>query len=619
MNRPDRALRASNRETPAPVDAAGTDCPANAPAEPEAARAPDGCGTPLGSFAVLDRVMHAGAARLTLGLSPAALAGAYLDWVAHLAFSPGKQLDLATSAVRQSARFAEYAMAASVRQQACPRCVRPLPQDRRFIDEGWRRWPYNLFEQGFLSVQEWWQEAATGVHGVTAQHERMVEFCARQFLDAVSPSNTPFTNPEVARQTMREGGLNFARGLQNFAEDLARAAAGLPPPGAEAFRVGRDVATTPGKVVFRNHLIELIQYAPTTQSVRPEPVLIIPAWIMKYYILDLSPHNSLVRHLVGQGFTVFAISWRNPDAGDRDIGMADYLAEGPMAALDAIGAIVPGCRVHAIGYCLGGTLLAIAAAAMAREWDERLASITLLAAQTDFTEAGELTLFINESQIAFLEDMTWEAGYLDSAQMAGAFRILRSNDLIWSKIVREYLMGERAPMSDLMAWNADATRLPYKMHGEYLRHLFLDDDLAEGRYDVGGRPIALGDIRAPVLAVGTRYDHVAPWRSVYKIHLLADTDVTFVLATGGHNAGIVSEPGHPQRSYQVRTRRRGDNYVDPDDFLAHTPRREGSWWRALTDFLAGHSGAPVPPPGQGAPQTGHPPLCDAPGTYVLMR
>ena len=361
----------------------------------------------------------------------------------------------------------------------------PLPQDRRFTGPAWQSPPYDFIYQAFLLNQQWWHNAMTGVRGVTKGHENMVAFATRQFLDVFSPSNSLFSNPEVLERTRREGGMNLVRGMQNFIEDAERAIGGRPPVGAEAFEPARDVAITPGKVVFRNRLIELIQYAPATGSVRPEPVLIIPAWIMKYYILDLSPQNSLVRYLVSRGYTVFMISWKNPGPEDRDLSMEDYRTQGVMAALDAVGAIVPRRPVHAVGYCLGGTLLAIAAAAMARDGDPRLRTISFFAAQSDFKEAGELTLFINESQLSFLEDMMWEQGFLDTKQMAGAFQILRSNDLVWSRMVHDYLMGERAPMSDLMAWNADATRMPYRMHSEYLRHLFLDNDLAEGRFPRG--------------------------------------------------------------------------------------------------------------------------------------
>jgi poly[(R)-3-hydroxyalkanoate] polymerase subunit PhaC len=492
-----------------------------------------------------------------------------------------------------------------------------LPQDKRFAGEEWQAWPYNLYQQAFLLHQQWWHNATTGVRGVSKRHENMVEFAARQVLDMVSPSNFLLTNPEVLAQTVRSGGMNLVTGFQNLLEDWQRATTGQKPVGTEDLVVGRDVAITPGKVIHRNALMELIQYAPATATVRSEPVLIVPAWIMKYYILDLSPTNSLVRYLTQRGYTVFMVSWKNPGPDDRDLGMDDYRRLGVMAALDVIGAIVRDRRIHATGYCLGGTLLATAAAAMARDGDDRLQSITLLAAQTDFHEAGELTLFINESQLAFLDDMMGEQGFLDTKQMAGTFQLLRSNDLVWSYMIRNYLMGGRAPMSDLMAWNADATRMPYRMHSEYLRRLFLDNDLAEGRYVVDGKPIALGDIRAPIFAVGTQRDHVAPWRSTYKIHLLTDTEVTYLLATGGHNAGIVSEPGRSGKGFQVRTAKADDRYVDPDTWASAAPHHDGSWWPEWVGWLERHSGTPVPPPTMGCDE--HPPLADAPGAYVQVQ
>lgn len=427
------------------------------------------------------------------------------------------------------------------------------------------------------------------------------------------------TNPELQQRTLETGGQNFLLGLQHLFEDWQRAIRGKRPVASEAYEVGRNIAATPGKVVFRNRLIELLQYEPVTRQVHAEPVLIVPAWIMKYYILDLSAESSLVRYLTAQGFTVFMISWKNPAAEDRDVGLDDYRRLGVMAALDAIAAIVPERKVHALGYCLGGTLLAIAVAAMARNGDQRLKTVVLPAAQTDFSEAGELMLFIDESQIAFLEDMMWEQGFLDAKQMAGAFQMLRSNDLIWSVALRRYLMGTREPMSDLMAWNADVTCLPYRMHSEYLRRLFLGNDLAEGRYMVEGRPIALTDIRVPIFAVGTAWDHVAPWRSTYKVHLLADTEVTYVLTNGGHNAGIVSEPGRDDRHHRVMTKSAEDRYVDPETWLAIASRRVGSWWPTLASWLNSRSDGQQLPPQMGNPSGGLVPLCDAPGTYVFQE
>ena len=563
-----------------------------------------------------DRLLHAWQARFTFFISPVGLRLAFADWIMHLANAPGMQTRLAELAVKQYANLARTSLPATVVGGSRP-CIQPRSTDKRFSNAAWQQQPFRQMYQSFLMMEEWWHMATTGVHGVSPEHARMVDFTTRQILDILSPSNFLFTNPEVMNKTCAEGGQNLVRGMGKMTEDWMSYVSGEKPPASKNFQVGRNLAVTPGKVVFRNDLMELIQYAPATETVHAEPVFIVPAWIMKYYILDLSPRNSLVAYLVSQGFTVFMISWRNPGVEQRDVGMDGYRWRGIGAALGAINAIVPDRKVHAVGYCLGGTLLALTAAAMSRDGDDRFKSITLLATQTDFTEAGELMVFVNSAQVAYLEDTMWDQGYLDTNQMAGAFHLLNSNDLIWSRMIHQYLMGATEQTNDLMAWNADATRMPFKMHTEYLRLFFLNNDLAEGRYFVDGRPVALTDIAAPIFAVGTRTDHVAPWRSVYKINLLTDTEITFVLTSGGHNAGIVSELGHPGRKYQITAQKSDEHYIDPDRWVATTPEHEGSWWPAWTRWLAERSSDKVPPPPLGAAAQRYRVIGDAPGTYVM--
>ncbi len=568
----------------------------------------------------LDRALQALLAHLTRGISPASIFNAYLDWGIHLGMSPGKLIELGLKAQRKATRLLLHASHGALAEGAQP-CIEPLPQDRRFESPAWQQWPFNLVYQSFLFTQQWFHNATTGVDGVSAHHEQVVTFFTRQWLDMFSPSNFLWTNPEVLAETARSGGANLLRGGVNRMEEALRLVSGQPPQAMRQFRPGQEVAITPGKVVFRNHLIELIQYAPRTRTVHPEPVLLVPSWIMKYYILDLSPGNSLVKYLVDKGHTVFIVSWKNPDAGDRNLGMEDYLKAGVMAALDAIGRIVPKRRIHATGYCLGGTLMAIAAAFMARSGDKRLQSLTLLASLLDFNEPGELGLFIDESQLAYLDALMSERGYLDGKQMAGAFAMLNSRDLVWSRLQREYLMGHATPVSDLTAWNADATRMPWRQHHEYLHSLYLRNDLAEGRYLVDGKPIALTDIRVPVFALGTRRDTVSPWHAVYKVHLLTDTEVSFCLSTGGHNVGIVNPPGPgPARSYQLTTHRAGGHFIDADSWADTAAAHEGSWWPAWEQWLHGKEARRIAPPPMGE-RGGRSaaPLDDAPGRYVLVR
>jgi len=560
-----------------------------------------------------DRALRGTLARLSGGVSPHAFLEAWSDWAQHLARSPGRQIELAEHA-RQNL---QKVMALAASPDSAPPFA-PKPYDKRFAHPGWQTFPFQLWQQGFLAVQDWWDHATEPMRGLRPEDAERTRFLARQTLDVLSPSNQPLLNPEILAETLKTGGRNLTGGAAHFVEDAVKTLTGRHDPPPEGYQVGKDLACTPGQVVFRNALMELIQYSPQTPQVQARPILIVPAWIMKYYILDLSPENSMVRYLVRQGFTVFMISWINPEAGHRDLSLEDYRKQGVLAALDAVTRILPETRVQAVGYCLGGTILVIAAATMARDGDDRLASVTLMAAQVDFAEAGELLLFLDESQVAFLEDLMQEQGYLDRPQMARAFAAIRAEDLIWTRAVHRYFLGREDVPTDIGVWLSDTTRMPARMHSQYLRSLFLENRLTAGRFAVEGRVIALKDLSVPLFVVGTETDHIAPWRSVYKTQLFTDCDLTFVLTRGGHNTGILSEPGRKGRHYRISHRPAGALYVGPDGWLAGTEPVPGSWWPDWAEWLAKHGGEKVPPPGMGAPERGLPPLAAAPGGYVLQ-
>jgi polyhydroxyalkanoate synthase len=581
------------------------------------------------SAMALNRTAHANTAKLTAGLSPVALTLAYGDWLLNLMSSPGTHAWLLTTAQQRALEAVSSTLYDQPLDGAPNERIEPTgahaASDERFASTEWQQWPYRGIARGFMAWDRWCRDA-TRLPGMAPHHVDMVGFYTGQILDMLAPSNSPLS-PAVARTMVASGGQNLLQGTRHLIEDWRRlhdtsAAAAEPIE----YLPGRDVAITPGKVVYRNDLIELIQYTPTTEEVYAEPVLIIPSWIMKFYILDLSPHNSMVRYLVSQGHTVFIVSWRNPDASDSLLSMDDYLKLGVLDALAAIKQRIPDTDVHAAGYCLGGTLLAIAAAALSRpgsvqdgEQLPALKSVSLLAAQVDFNEPGEMGVLIDPVQIRWLEDLMVEKGYLSGRQMAGSFQFLHARELVWSRGVREYLLGEREHPNDLMAWNADVTRMPATMHSEYLNSLFLRNDLAEGRYMVEGRAVSLLDLNMPLFAVGTEKDHVSPWPSVFKLHRLTEVELTFVLTSGGHNAGILSEPGHAHRSYRVRTSPAGSSRLPPQEWRSEATGHEGSWWMAWHEWLARRSSASLPANAPGRQPDKRTALCDAPGTYVFVR
>ncbi|QTD44199.1 PHA/PHB synthase family protein [Ottowia testudinis] len=561
----------------------------------------------------LDRLVQTSVAPAFANLSPIALGLALSDWAWHLAASPGRQMELAALAAQlaaDTARLRDGSEDAS------------LPHDdARFRDAAWSHWPFSQWRTAFRNAEAFWHEAAQ-VPGVSTHHTAMVDFFARQYIDMLTPANQLLANPVVLNKTLQSGGQNLARGFMNWLADTTRVPTAEDVANQGRFVVGGNVAVTPGKVVYRNHLVELIRYAPQTDKVRPEPVFIVPSWIMKFYILDLSPHNSMARYLVEQGHTVYMLSWRNPDESDRDLSMDDYLELGLLEAMRAARHDAGDMPLHAMGYCLGGTLMAMAAAALSAPGGVEgyhdvpaPLTLTLLAAQVDFSEPGELGLFIDEAQVNLLDHMTRGQGFLSGKQMAGSFQFLHSRDLVWTRHMRNYLMGEREQDNDLMAWNADTTRLPARMHHEYLVALYLNNALANGRSRVAGKPVSLNDLRMPVFLVGTERDHVSPWRSVYKLHLLCDVEITFALTSGGHNAGIISEPGHPRRRFRLGTRPERGEWHNADEWLQAAKTVEGSWWPAWNGWLDAHSSAPV----KAKPIPASRALCDAPGEYVMQR
>jgi polyhydroxyalkanoate synthase subunit PhaC len=494
----------------------------------------------------------------------------------------------------------------------------PAPGDRRFKDQAWQEsFVFDFIKQSYLLTARWLQQTVKETEGLDPKTAQKVDFYTRQFVDAMAPSNFLMTNPEVLRATIESGGENLVKGLDNLLKDLERGKGKLAikMTDMEAFEVGRNMATTPGKVVYQNDLMQLIQYSPTTEKVMKRPLLLVPPWINKFYILDLRDKNSFIRWAVSQGITVFVVSWVNPDEKLADKTFEDYMFEGPLAALDAIEQATGEKEVNVIGYCIGGTLMAAALSYMQAKNDKRIPSITFFTTLVDFAEAGELAVFIDEEQLQALESkMEKEGGYLDGGAMANTFNMLRANDLIWSFVVNNYLLGKDPFPFDLLYWNADSTRMPAAMHSFYLRKMYQENKLVEpGALRLGNVPIDLTRIKTPTFILSTREDHIAPWRSTFAATKIYQGPIKFVLSGSGHIAGVVNPPVPEKYGYWTND----EKTETPEAWLEGATQHPGSWWPEWRKWLETFSGGEVEArkPGDGKLK----PIEDAPGSYVRVK
>ena len=492
----------------------------------------------------------------------------------------------------------------------------PDPADKRFRDPEWSDNPvYDFIKQAYLITTRWAEDLVREADGVDPHTKHKAEFYVRQIASALAPTNFVATNPELMRATIKENGENLVRGMKMLAEDIeaGKGTLKLRQTTSGTFEVGRNLATTPGKVVFRNDLIELIQYEPATPTVYKRPLLIVPPWINKFYILDLNPEKSFIRWAVSEGLTVFTISWVNPDERQAKKSFEDYMREGIFAALEAIEKATGETSVTAIGYCVGGTLLSVALAYMAAVGDERIESATLFTTQVDFTHAGDLSVFVDEEQIRQIEDKMYARGYLEGSSMASAFNMLRPNDLIWPYVVNVYLKGESPFPFDLLFWNSDSTRMPAANHSFYLRNCYLENKLAKGQMEIGGQRLDLKKVKIPIYNLAAREDHIAPARSVFKGSKSFGGPVTYVLAGSGHIAGVVNPASKPK--YQFWTGGKVEGTLE--NWLSKARETPGTWWPHWMQWVAAQAPARVKARKPGSRRLK--PICDAPGEYVKAR
>jgi polyhydroxyalkanoate synthase len=551
-----------------------------------------------------------------ISLDPLNIAGAFTEMTALLVAHPRQLIQAQLGFWQDYMTLWQHSARRMLGDQTTP-VVPADPKDKRFQDAAWKENEiFDFIRQSYLLSARFVQEVISKVEGLDPKTAKKVDFYARQFVDAMSPSNFALTNPQVLRKTVETGGENLIKGLSNLLRDLEAGHGKLriKMTDSDAFRVGENIAVTPGKVVFRNDLIELIQYEPTTETVLKRPLVIFPPWINKFYVLDLRPKNSLIRYAVSQGHTVFVASWVNPEARFADKDFQDYMLEGVFGALDAIEAATGEREVNAIGYCLGGTLLASTLGYMAKRRDNRIKSATFLVTLTDFTDAGELGVFIDEEQLRSLEDKMIKRGFLEGEEMATTFNMLRANDLIWNFVVNNYLMGNDPFPFDLLYWNSDATRMPAKMHSFYLRNMYQKNLLAQPEaLTLNGETIDLGKVKVPAYFLSCREDHIAPWKSTYKGTQLLGGKKRFVLAASGHIAGVVNPPEGGKYNHFVN-----EALPDsPDEWVTGATEVAGSWWPDWQRWITSHHAEKVPAriPGQGKLTV----IGDAPGDYVKVR